>query len=60
MDARKLVMRMTVCKVRGHKWTSVQYPNREESGGGRMEFRRCQQCGKERHGDLPQTGVSAL
>jgi hypothetical protein len=26
MDARKLIARMTICKVRGHKWALVRFP----------------------------------
>jgi hypothetical protein len=47
VDARKLVTRMTICKVRGHKWTSVRYPSSEEEAPGR--FARCSACGKESH-----------
>jgi hypothetical protein len=46
---------MTICKVRGHKWRSVRYPTSEEDRPGRMEFRRCQRCAKERHGDLSKS-----
>ncbi len=53
MDARRLIARMTICKLRGHKWAQVTYPSSEEGAAGR--FRRCLSCGKEHHGNITRT-----
>ncbi len=56
MDARRLITRMTICKVRGHAWTQVSYPSSsEEDAPGR--FLRCLACGKE---DFGQSAVTRL
>ena len=44
MDSRKLILRMTVCKLADHFWASVPY------GEGTERFLRCLRCGKESHG----------
>ena len=45
MDARRLLMRYTVCKVANHAWAKVDGPGAE----GGPPFLRCRRCGKERH-----------
>jgi hypothetical protein len=59
MDARRFVAQTTICQVRGHKWTSAQYPNSEESGAAGGSPVAASRCSKECLGDLPQAGVSA-
>lgn len=46
MDPKHVLMRLTVCKVAGHKWARIAYPGSEGAG----YFLRCSRCGKERHG----------
>jgi hypothetical protein len=48
MDARLLLKRITVCKLRDHDWASIPYPGPEASG----RFLRCLRCGKESHGQF--------
>lgn len=46
MDSRRLLKRMTICKLANHKWATVEYPGSEGQG----HFLRCLRCGKENHG----------
>jgi hypothetical protein len=59
MDARSLVTRMTICKMRDHAWLHVSYPSSSEEGGS-GRFLRCQPCGKEHHEDSAVTRVPFL
>jgi hypothetical protein len=40
--------RFTVCKLAGHKYVTVAYPDSPE-GEGTGRFLRCLRCGKEDH-----------
>ena len=47
MDAKRMLQRITICKIANHKWSLIAYP------GGDPEtsyFQRCLRCGKEYHG----------
>jgi hypothetical protein len=41
-----IVVRMTTCKLVGHKWVRTAYPDSE----GTSYFARCTRCHKEAHG----------
>jgi hypothetical protein len=58
MDARKLITRMTTCKIRDHAWVQMSYASTEDDRTGR--FLRCQRCGKEAHGGSAVTRVAFL
>jgi hypothetical protein len=45
MDWRRILKRLTVCKVANHKWATIAYPGSEGAG----QFFRCLRCGKENH-----------
>ena len=44
-DSKRVLIRMTVCKLAGHKWATTPYPGSDGAG----YFLRCQRCGKENH-----------
>lgn len=44
MEPMSVLMRLTVCKVAGHKWSRIAYPGSEGAG----HFLRCFRCGKEK------------
>jgi len=41
--------RFTVCKLAGHKWLRVAYPQGADGEDSQTFFPRCQRCGKENH-----------
>ena len=40
--------RFTICKVAGHDWVTIAYPQSRD-GETSGTFLRCQRCGKEDH-----------
>jgi len=51
------IKRFTICKLAGHKYVAVAYPDSPE-GEATGKFLRCLRCGKEDHnaGTVPRGG----
>jgi len=40
--------RFSICKLAGHKWLTIAYPQTSDGEAGGV-FLRCARCGKENH-----------